>query len=416
MLKFQGICTDVPEDLRPILSEFPDLQPGMSPVINGNEERENSTSPTQERFSRPKSTSIPISPGQPSQRKRSTSQPQQPKNVSSTQPSSFGSSTSSQPASFERRAAVPWAPRPTFMKDEKDSVVRDINGFLNKITPEKFQKLSQKICGVFGEIATPEIYAEAVSLVFAKAVSEPSFSKMYAELCVKLSATPSKVPEEKLTFRRALLNRCQEEFEKASQKIENLPSDPEEATLVRHKERKKKIGNVKFIGELFKFKLLSEKIIHGCIKILFSAIYKYKDDREPLEMNCELLCKMFSTIGKLIDIPEARTYLTTYFAHIGKLASDPNMSSRIRFLFESIIELRRNNWIPRREEQGPKKLSEIHAEAMQKEWETEFGLIPPTASSSPKFNAPISSHIVEPKVIAQPQKNTLNLRNRKERD
>lgn len=46
--------------------------------------------------------------------------------------------------------------------------------------------------------------------------------------------------------------------------------------------------------------LTLEKIIHGCIKLLFTAIFKNaKEDRETMEMNCELLCKLLNTIGAL---------------------------------------------------------------------------------------------------------------------
>ncbi len=66
---------------------------------------------------------------------------------------------------------------------------------------------------------------------------------------------------------------------------------------------------MKFIGELFKQKLLSERIIHECIKGLFDDIQKQRDDREMMEAYTELLCKLMSTIGKLIDTPEAKEYM-----------------------------------------------------------------------------------------------------------
>lgn len=67
---------------------------------------------------------------------------------------------------------------------------------MNKITPEKFDKLTLKLCEQIKTISEEEVYAEAVSLVFMKAVSESNFSKMYAELCVKLNLQPVAVPDE----------------------------------------------------------------------------------------------------------------------------------------------------------------------------------------------------------------------------
>ena len=37
--------------------------------------------------------------------------------------------------------------------------------------------------------------------------------------------------------------------------------------------------------------------------------------------------------------------------------------ARVRFLIQDVIDLRRNNWKPRREKAGPKTLDQIHKEA-----------------------------------------------------
>jgi len=114
----------------------------------------------------------------------------------------------------------------------------------------------------------------------------------------------------------------------------DLPEDPEERTIFMDKIRKRKLGNVKFIGELFKAKLLSEKIVHECIKILFDSVYKTRPDKETMEHHCELLCKLMTTIGKLIDTPKAKPFMDRYFEQFGKLSADETISSRIRFLFQ----------------------------------------------------------------------------------
>jgi len=243
-----------------------------------------------------------------------------------------------------------------------------------------------------------KIFAEAISLVFAKAVSEPNFSKLYAELCVKLSSLHLKVPDEKLAFRRALLNRCQEEFERTSRKLEDLPEDPEERLLVKEKERKNKLGNIKFIGELFKFKLLSEKIIQSCITILLNAIYRFKDDKESMEMNSELLCKLISTIGKLVDSPQGKQYMDNFFIHVTKFAQDVSLTARTRFMYQNLEELRSNNWTPRREENAPKKISEVHADALQKAYEEEYSLSQgPQEPQKPTTSAPTTETKEKPK-------------------
>jgi len=122
-------------------------------------------------------------------------------------------------------------------------------------------------------------------------------------------------------------------------------------------------------------RLLSEKIIHGCIKILLNSIYKFKDDKETLEINSELLCKLLATIGKMIDVsPQGKQLMDTYCLHIMKFSEDVNFAPRIRFAFQALLELRSSTWKPRREENAPKKISEVHADAMQRAFEEEYNL------------------------------------------
>lgn len=56
--------------------------------------------------------------------------------------------------------------------------------------------------------------------------------------------------------------------------------------------RRKSVGNCRFIGELFKLKMLTSKIMLSCISQLLSS-----SDEEQLEC----LCKLLTTIGKELD-------------------------------------------------------------------------------------------------------------------
>lgn len=61
------------------------------------------------------------------------------------------------------------------------------------------------------------------------------------------------------------------------------------------------MGNIKFIGELFKLKMLTEVIMHDCIVKLLK-----NHDEESLEC----LCRLLSTIGKDLDFEKAKVRQT----------------------------------------------------------------------------------------------------------
>ena len=57
------------------------------------------------------------------------------------------------------------------------------------------------------------------------------------------------------------------------------------------------MGNIRFIGELYKLRILTENIMHNCIMKLLKA----KDDD-----SLECLCILMSTIGKDLDHEKAK--------------------------------------------------------------------------------------------------------------
>ena len=86
---------------------------------------------------------------------------------------------------------------------------------MNKLTPQKFETLLDQINKL--TIDSQARLTGVIDLVFDKAVAEPSFSTAYAQLCQNLSLrqVPSQAnPSVMVNFRKILLTRCQQEFEK----------------------------------------------------------------------------------------------------------------------------------------------------------------------------------------------------------
>jgi len=112
------------------------------------------------------------------------------------------------------------------------------------------------------------------------------------------------------------------------------------------------------IGELYKKKMLTERIMHECIKKLLGQC------QDPDEEDVEALCKLMSTIGEMIDHPKAKEHMDVYFERLKILSNNMNLSSRVRFMLKDVIDLRRNRWQVRRKVDGPKKI-EVHRDAVQ---------------------------------------------------
>lgn len=71
----------------------------------------------------------------------------------------------------------------------------------------------------------------------------------------------------------------------------------EELEEAKDKARRRSTGNIKFIGELFKLKMLTEPIMHDCVVKLL----KNHDDE-----SLECLCRLLTTIGKDLDFEKAK--------------------------------------------------------------------------------------------------------------
>eukprot|EP01090_Pellita_catalonica_P017362 TRINITY_DN5222_c0_g1_i1.p1 TRINITY_DN5222_c0_g1~~TRINITY_DN5222_c0_g1_i1.p1 ORF type:complete len:1214 (-),score=292.04 TRINITY_DN5222_c0_g1_i1:51-3692(-) len=242
-----------------------------------------------------------------------------------------------QPEPVDPNAWVPPSKRTDISPEEREKmeVHNNLTDVLNKMTEKSYRKFSKEIAAMFRAYATtPEKLKELISVIFDKALYEPKFSEMYARLCKDLDEDrqpPQQSKKKKKTtpFKRMLLNKCQEQFEKQSAEAKKL-------TPVKRKARV--MGNVIFIGALYKKDMITAKIMYRCV--LFELLRAEIPDEDDLEA----FCKLMTIVGKQLDVKKASNVMRQYFGRISDLMQNPAVPTRLKCLLQDIVELREAHW------------------------------------------------------------------------
>jgi len=170
---------------------------------------------------------------------------------------------------------------------------------------------------------------------------------MYAQLCQKMmECIDMDIFDENIKnasgeyvcggtlFRKYLLSRCQDGFEKGWKINIPIPNNEKgepdllsDEYYVATKAKKPgfRLGLIKFIGELFKLHMLAERIIHECIKKLLA------NSQDPEEEETESLCELLMIVGKQLDHPKAKDHMDAYFVCMNSMSKNTEkLNGRIR--------------------------------------------------------------------------------------
>ncbi|CAK9296783.1 unnamed protein product [Gordionus sp. m RMFG-2023] len=170
-----------------------------------------------------------------------------------------------------------------------------------------------------------------------------------------------------------LLNMSQKEFytdgelksikdKEWNKKIEEATNETERRFLEEDyheyllKTQDRYLGNIKFLSELYKHALISDKIFSDCVNTLF----KTKTD-----LAYEGLCNLLRFAGKVyIDRNKVQKdhLIDDLILSFSDLVQENLLPPRIRFMIIDIIELKNNDWVPRRDEEVPKTFEQIDKE------------------------------------------------------
>ena len=250
--------------------------------------------------------------------------------------------------------------------DEEGSpayVERKVKALLNKLTAEKFDTISKQVLewANKSEFQTDGMALKLViKQIFEKATDEAHWSPMYARLCRLLldllnpaitEVFDGKPVSGGLLFRKYLLGRCQLDFEagwkareeaataaaaKSEEDRERLAEneknkDSGEAAMlsdeyyVAQKAKRRGLGLVQLIGELFKLDMIGKGVIKTCFQKLLQNV------DNPDEEDIESTCKLLTTVGEPYERVSPDN-MTVVFERLQNVKDRENVPSRIKFM------------------------------------------------------------------------------------
>jgi len=250
-----------------------------------------------------------------------------------------------------------------FAEPETDEVVLNKGlMILNDLPLTKIDKLSDMFIDT-GIGRNRKCLEGAIELIVKKAQDEPHFAALCAELCLKVSRAQEEIVAgeggEK-TFKKMLLNKCQDEFEAAvidriKKAIEGVEDD-EERYRKKELAKKRYLRYMRFIGELYNRKCINTKRIFMILPQLLEGNDENGTvDEEKVEifstlmtvigLKLEQCCVDLRDIGEGVAFDKLEACWDTVKAFIGgktKAAKAAAVSNRTKSMLQALLEMRNN--------------------------------------------------------------------------
>ena len=249
---------------------------------------------------------------------------------------------------------VPSTQRAAVETDTLKIVMGKVRALLSKLTIKKFDSISDQIIAWTNKSKDGRTLNQVIGLIFEKAIDEPKRSEMYALLChtMMMGISPEIRDNDVKTWdggriisgkllRKYLLSRCQENFDygwvskeatgraAAANEQKKNANELFDEYFASQEAGHRGLSLIKFMGELFKLHMLTERIVHECVKKLGNV-------ENPDEEVLEGLCQLLRTCGSLLDVPRTRAQTDVYFARMKELSNSGNVSPRVQFMLQVV--------------------------------------------------------------------------------
>jgi len=218
-------------------------------------------------------------------------------------------------------------------------IARMTRAILNKLTHERFEALWGQILEL--PLASSEHLTALAAEIFEIATTQDGFRPMYTELCVRLDAHLSEKRSAigGRAFRKALVTSCQTTFERNLQPPDHAlfaGLTDEEHFELEMKLKTRRLGNMRFIGELLVRGLLAQKLMPP---IVLELLQRDEAALESLIALLTIIAPFFEQKETLYQITLRDTLAT-----LRRKETDKGISSRVRCHLSDLFDFHARGW------------------------------------------------------------------------
>jgi len=251
---------------------------------------------------------------------------------------------------------------------------RNVLLLLNKMCPENLQTIVKQLGQL--DVENSSDIRVVIRTMFKKALREPHYSETYAEAVSNLNELFPDFPREEdgqmESFRRTLVNVVQAEFESSPDRMsltfeQRSSMSVEDADNELRERKSKLLANMKFIGNLVVYQLLSLTVVGWVVHDLIGV--KEDIDAPPEEYVIECACELLIATGYILDSHENGSIVVSQFiARLQELVTTNRdgrlfYSKRIKFKVQDLVDQRSSGWKTKEFREKAQTLSEIRKAA-----------------------------------------------------
>ncbi|KAG5490765.1 hypothetical protein JKF63_00887 [Porcisia hertigi] len=263
--------------------------------------------------------------------------------------------------------------------DESERELRRVQGTLNKLTSMNFDAVVEEALSP-DLVLNPLVLKGAVDIIFNKAMAEPVFSGVYAQLCQRIKvyeqdlvAEAAEKPNSELGQLMAAMQAREEDQKNVSGRVRNalvmrcqefhdsfVKQPPPSNAEAEEQLRKRNMANIKFVGELYMRSVISHRVILAVCSTALVLGFIPSPKLVTTDADLEMMVSLMNVIGKRFDenaamalhhVPKdsaaAEHPHDCIWRALKSSMNDPRFSRRIRFLIQNLLEWRNSGWKPK---------------------------------------------------------------------